>query len=140
MLDSGLLERTDYGFKTTPKGDRFLALYSELYSMIGSQVIRRTIDERLLANAKDYAYRLKQNDKEKGFLLLEGKSKKVLDATCYYIVAKKEGIKISISELSRLFHVSPNSISRMKKIISKVESELQKSQEIKSSFTPGKGY
>lgn len=135
IVDSGLLEKTEYGFKTTLKGERFLALYSELYSMVGQQVVRKTIDERLLGLAKEYSYQLKQKDREKGYLLLEGKSKKVIDATSYYIIAQREGVKISLAEIARLFHVSPNSVSRMKKIMLRIGSSS-----IKSSLNLGKGY
>ena len=140
IVDSGLLEKNEYGFKTTPKGERFLALYSELYSMVGQQVVRKTIDERLLSLAKEHSYKLKQKDRETGFLLLEGKSKKVIDATSYYIIAQKEGIKVSLAEIARLFHVSPNSVSRMKKILLTIDSYEKVDSSAKSSLNLGKGY
>ncbi|MEM0118333.1 MAG: winged helix-turn-helix domain-containing protein [Conexivisphaerales archaeon] len=139
MVETGLLDKGEFGFSTTAKGERFLALYSELYSMIGQQVLRRTIDEKLLSQAKDYVYALKQKDREKGSLLLEGKSRKVLDATAYLLLAYRAGVEISMAELSRLFHVSPNSISRMKRLVQRLDSEGTISTESQID-TSGKTY
>jgi predicted transcriptional regulator len=130
MKASGLLQESDGTFSTTIRGQRFLSLYAELSSLAGQPVLKRSVNGRILTEAKEWVYRLKQMDKNMGTLLLQGRSRTVLDAAAYYIVSKRSGQEVTLYDVSRLFQVSVNAISQARKTIENLDSQLRSEQKL----------
>lgn len=117
MLESGLLEAKNAQFKATEKGVRFLALYTELLSLIRLHDRKSALNNEILGQAKETLYSLKQLDKESGLLILEGRSRMVLLACMYYMLSKKSGHPVTLQDVSRIFKVSSNAVSRSKIVL-----------------------
>lgn len=129
MNEAGLIMVLDGRYSCTTKGARFLALYSEMGMILGNQKTRPQADRSLLNRAREYSLRLKDVDKASGKLLLQGRSRSVLDATAYYVIANSEGRKVTLSDASRVFNVSVNAIGRTKKLLESEFSEPARQNE-----------
>jgi len=117
-MAAGLVTRGEHGYTITEKGRSYLKLYSELTSLFSiSTSGGAVLDPALVQKASDLVDLVRRTDKEKGLLKLEGRSRTVLHAAAYYILANREAMQFTLYDASRLFGVSVTPVRNAKKLI-----------------------
>ena len=118
LIASGLIERREDGFATTDKGRRYTRVYHELISLVSMGSPGFTIlDPALVRKASDSVESARRMDRERGTLVLQGKTSPVLQAAAYYILAKREEMPFTLYDASRLFGVSITPVSKARKLL-----------------------
>ena len=118
MMAADLLVKNEDGYATTEKGKAYLKTYGGLKSMFSfSPSGGAVLDPALVQRASELVDVVKKDDKERGLLKLEGRTRVALQAAAYYMLANREGIPFTLYNASRLFGVSITPIRRAKRLI-----------------------
>jgi predicted transcriptional regulator len=118
LIASGLIEKREDGFATTDKGRRYARVYGELMSMLSMGSPGFTIlDPALVQKASDLVESARRADRERGALVLQGRTSLVLQAAAYYVLARREEMPFTLYDASRLFGVSVTPVRKAKKLL-----------------------